>query len=299
MFIAVQNSGARVLMTGHWGDQCVFSQEYLIDLLRRLRWITVFRHLHEYPGWMTDATPGAFRVRFLLSLIGRHVPEGMLPVLRRIRAAIGSYDRDCPWYTDRLRVRAHRGKYRAPRPPGGFASAHASSLYASARSRIYVAGMEWNNKVAAMHGHQMTYPFLDRDLLAFVMGIPGEVLTLEGVPKGLFRRAMRGVLPQPIAERRWKADFADLMTEGIDRDGPILTERLQRSLAAVPGYLNEPVWRAELAALPAKPRADRVETAYRMMGALGLQLWLEAFFAGPAESAEVTAPQPVEAALRG
>ena len=48
--------------------------------------------------------------------------------------------------------------------------------------------MESNDKAAAMYGMEMAFPFLDRDLLSFLMAIPGEMQTWNGVPKALLRR---------------------------------------------------------------------------------------------------------------
>ena len=41
-------SGARSILSGHWGDQMLFSTAYLIDLLYRGAWVSVWRHTHEY-----------------------------------------------------------------------------------------------------------------------------------------------------------------------------------------------------------------------------------------------------------
>ena len=90
-------------------------------------------------------------------------------------------------------------------------TAHARSLYEQVRSSRHVFCMEWDNKVAAMHGLEMAFPFLDRDLVSFLMRIPGELQTWQGVPKGLLREALRDVLPEAIAQRNWKADFTDFL----------------------------------------------------------------------------------------
>lgn len=95
--------------------------------------------------------------------------------------------------------------------------------------------MERNDKIAAMHGLDAAYPFLDRDLIAFLMAIPGEVLSRDGVPKGLLRDALAGVLPDAITRRASKADFTARVNAGIVqerariiadiRDGGQATER--------------------------------------------------------------------------
>ncbi|MEG9437800.1 hypothetical protein JAO29_16755 [Edaphobacter sp. HDX4] len=49
------------------------------------------------------------------------------------------------------------------------------------------------------------YPYLDRDLLDFLLNIPSEQLAIPGRRRHLMRRALRGLLPVEILERRRKA----------------------------------------------------------------------------------------------
>ena len=69
------------------------------------------------------------------------------------------------------------------------------------------ARFERENKIAAGHGVEISTPFQDRDLLSFMMAIPGDVQGHNGVPKALLREGLRDVLPESVALRRWKADF--------------------------------------------------------------------------------------------
>src|SRR6185436_3472170 len=97
-------------------------------------------------------------------------------------------------------------------------TAHAHSLYRAARSRYHALCMEWNNKSAAAHGLEMAFPFLDRDLIAFLMAIPGEMQSWKGVHKGILRHSLRGVLPDAIARRNTKADFTSAVNDGLAKD---------------------------------------------------------------------------------
>src|SRR5207249_4738283 len=89
-----------------------------------------------------------------------------------------------------------------------------------------VSCMECNNKIAAMHGLEMSFPFLDRDLIAFLMAIPGEMESWHGVPKGILREALKGVVPEVITSRVSKADFTDRVNAGLAQDRAILVECL-------------------------------------------------------------------------
>ena len=56
--------GARVFLTGHWGDQVLFGLGYLIDLARCFRWREVREHLKEINRWCPDVSPGHIRACF-------------------------------------------------------------------------------------------------------------------------------------------------------------------------------------------------------------------------------------------
>jgi len=152
--------GARVMLTGHWGDQCLFPQGYLIDLFRRLAWGQVRDHLKAYGYWLTDVEPAHYRQQFFNNCIRYHVPDVLRPLLRTLRRKIVGRreQRQRPWYTDALRQPAlHRASTQTALGRR-FGTVHARSLYEQATSQYYVLCMEWNNKLASMHGLEMAFP---------------------------------------------------------------------------------------------------------------------------------------------
>lgn len=269
---AVRRRGCRVLLTGHWGDQMLFDQAYLVDFVRRLAWRQAGAHLGEYGRWLTDADPQWFRRRFLLDLLKYSVPAQLLAVLRRLRPRSQR-----SWYGARLTKHARPWRRGASGSTPVRATAHARSLYEQARSGYHVLCMEWNNKVAAAHGLEMAFPFLDRDLVALLMGLPGEAQTWQGVPKALLREAMRGVLPDPIVRRTWKADFTSLVNEGMERDFPLVVRAVCDGTAAQLGYLDRTAIREDVEGVHEGLRSASAAAAWKLSDALGLELWLQAF----------------------
>jgi asparagine synthase (glutamine-hydrolysing) len=274
-FNRAKTLGARVMLTGHWADQVLFPQAYLLDLFHQLRWWDVGIHLREYGRWMTDTPPSFFRKRFWLDLAKYHVPEASIPYVRWLRAS-----RPPAWYADAFCRQAFRHLLRRPFPGAGLPTAHARSLYEEARSPYHVHCMEWNNKVASMYEMDMAFPFLDRDLLSFLMSIPGDVQTWKGVPKALLREGMRGILPEAIANRKWKADFTHLVNEGMKRDFPRMLGCLQSGSAAINmGYVNRDALQNHLSRLQGQIRgASTAELSWTLTDLLGLELWLQVFF---------------------
>jgi asparagine synthase (glutamine-hydrolysing) len=159
------------------------------------------------------------------------------------------------------------------------ATAHARSLYEQARSPRHVMFMEWNNKVAAMHGLEMAFPFLDRDLLCFLMAIPGEMQNMEGVPKHLLRQGLRGVLPDAVADRSWKADLSDVVNQAMAGDViKILEYLMSDTLVVKHGYADKETMARELPLAVEGIKGPDCEVAWDVSSLLGLELWLEVFF---------------------
>lgn len=274
-FQTAHRLGARTILTGHWADQVLFPQAYLVDLFRRLAWGEIKKHLMEFNRWLIDMDPHFFRQQFWLDLVKYHVPERLVPTLRRVRAT----PQPPACYTNSIRRRARRHVPQQPLLGTHLPTAHARSLYEEVRSSYHVRCMEWDNKVAAMHGCDMAFPFLDRDLLTFLMSIPGEIQTWNGVPKGLLREAMRGILPDAIADRRWKADFSHLVNQGMEHDYPRLVDSLASESAAVKwGYLDGDATQALLQESGRPLQRHTCEAAWALSDLVGLELWLQVFF---------------------
>jgi asparagine synthase (glutamine-hydrolysing) len=141
--------------------------------------------------------------------------------------------------------------------------------------------MEWNNKCAALYGLDAALPFLDRDLIEFLMAVPGEVQNRDGVPRALLREGMAGILPESVRARTWKADFSGTMNRGIDRDlGQVSARLTHGSLAARLGYLDERRLAAALPGLAAEVEGPACVGAWDLADLFALEVWLQVFLGG-------------------
>jgi asparagine synthase (glutamine-hydrolysing) len=85
-------------------------------------------------------------------------------------------------------------------------------------------------------------PFLDHEFVRFAMGIPQATKMRGGELKHLLKRAVRGVIPDPIIDRR-KQGFGVPVAEWFLRElGPVVRESLHRFAADQPyfdvGYVD-------------------------------------------------------------
>ena len=275
LYQRVRDLGARVLLTGHWGDQVLCDRGYLLDLIRTLRWRQVRSHLAEYPTWFTDSDPAEFRSQFRRDVIRDLIPATLL---RSARSARSRWRPLGPgWYTKRLSD--NPGLPDGPWPDGG-AGRQARSLYRTLRSSFQTLCLEWNNKMAAAFGLDTAFPFLDRDLLTFLIAVPGDVQTPRGIPKALLRDACADVLPRTITERRWKADFSALVNEGVRDDYGDIVATIEGGLSAVDsGYVRAGAVEIEAVAGGIEGRTDCV-ASWALKDLVGLELWLREFPGG-------------------
>ena len=130
------------------------------------------------------------------------------------------------------------------------------------------------------YGLEPAYPFMDRDLISFIMAIPGEVVNWRGVPKGLFREAMRGILPEAIRLRRWKADFTEFVNAGTAHEYREFQSYFESDCLAIEfGYVDGDAVRQALVEM--KPNVHDGYSAvptWRVAALVSLELWLQVFF---------------------
>jgi asparagine synthase (glutamine-hydrolysing) len=274
MYRRARQRGAGRLLTGHWGDQVLFESSYLVDLCRAGRWKTVASHAaawglprrHLVAQWARD-------------LATQCLPASWLQAARHVRRRSDGAWR-AEWYTDRFRklLRDRFEAARLPRPPG---SSHAWAIYQQARRAYHVQCLEWNCRVAAMNGLDIAFPYLDCDLVQFLMGIPGEIQSHDGAPRGLMRAAMRGVVPDRIVSRRSKGEFTQLANQSIDLEFAQISELLGPSSRAVQyGYTEGPVvWRLLGEWRRTIQSSQNAIVANRLLELCGIELWLRQFTA--------------------
>jgi len=73
---------------------------------------------------------------------------------------------------------------------------------------LYQQTLEIADKAAHAFGIEPRYPFFDRRLIEFCVGLPDEQKFAGGWPRYLFRRAMQGVLPPEVQWRPTKGNLA-------------------------------------------------------------------------------------------
>ena len=123
------------------------------------------------------------------------------------------------------------------------------------------------------------FPVLDRDLVQFLMAVPGDVQNADGVPRAMARDGMRGVLPDEIRARVWKADPSALMNAGVQQEASEFKRVLDGdSLAAQMGFVNGSRLKSQVEEMLLDKGRTGCEDVWRVADLFGLECWLRVFF---------------------
>ena len=152
-----------------------------------------------------------------------------------------------------------------------------------------MSNVRYLNAAGLMHGVDVRYPFRDRDLVAFLMAIPGDVVNWQGVPKGLLRHALGGLLPEAIRNRRSKADFTAAYNQGARDEHANVARLLSRDCASVrAGFVDGRVLQDSLGQFETTlAHDDSAMSSRQLTGLAGLELWMRCFW-GNGVGADIT-----------
>ena len=118
--------------------------------------------------------------------------------------------------------------------------------------------------------HEKRYPYLDRRLLEFLYAIPREQLVRPGQRRSLMRRALTGIVPNEILNRKRKAFVTRGPRVGIASEWPYLLELGQHMLMSSLGIVNSTLFLEMLQ----KIRQGADVPIVPLMRSVGIELWL-------------------------
>jgi asparagine synthase (glutamine-hydrolysing) len=114
------------------------------------------------------------------------------------------------------------------------------------------------------------YPYLDQNLIEFILSIPADQLLRPGERRSLMRRSLVGIVPQEILSRRTKQVGARGPVLILEKHWPELQKIYQSPLGASFGYIHE----AQLLKTICDARAGKIVPMVRVLWAISLEYWL-------------------------
>jgi asparagine synthase (glutamine-hydrolysing) len=119
--------------------------------------------------------------------------------------------------------------------------------------------------------HRVSYPYLDRDLLAFLFAIPRNQLVRPQQRRSLMRRALADLLPAEIITRRRKAFVARQPLALIESALPRIKDILQSPLVSSVGWIEGQVLSDTLSSA----KHGHLRQVIPLLRVLRLELWLQ------------------------
>lgn len=115
------------------------------------------------------------------------------------------------------------------------------------------------------------YPYLDRDLVDFLLRTPHDQLVRPGRRRSLMRRALAGIVPPEIVERRQKAYLARRPLLALKRARSDIEKLFRNSLAAEHGFIDPTKF---LNALDGVVTGRDSRPSFALMKTIGFEIWL-------------------------
>ena len=118
--------------------------------------------------------------------------------------------------------------------------------------------------------YEKRYPYLDRDLLEFMFAIPREQLVRPGQRRSLVRRALVGIVPDELLNRKRKAFVVRSPMAAISRESSRLIEMSHQMLTTSLGIVDADAFRE---AVSSARRGQEIRTV-TMNRTLEIEFWL-------------------------
>lgn len=118
--------------------------------------------------------------------------------------------------------------------------------------------------------YDVSYPYLDRDLLEFVYSVPRDQIVRPGQRRSLMRRALAGVVPDEILNRRRKAYVSRGPLARVESAWPVLLALTEQMISGSLGLVDVKRFSEALQ----KARHGQADQLLFLLRTVKLELWL-------------------------
>jgi asparagine synthase (glutamine-hydrolysing) len=266
---AAAERGESALLDGQGGDEVFGHAPYLLaDLARTGRWIEAWRLLHSSP-WYGER-PAEWQLR---SMLRGHIFRGNTPLW---------YDRRRPdqhqltptCLRPDLAARHHDriDPFAWKRRDGPRWWAHLAGQLTDLRDIYWVS--DFLRRRGRLEGIESRSPLLDVDLVETALRLPPRYAFDPALDRSLLRHSMRGMLPETIRTRRWKADYAVVNHRWLVRILPALIALVGAPNAEIGAYLDPSAVERLLRTVPGERGPDLIHWGPQLWTLASAELWL-------------------------
>lgn len=253
----IKQQGYRVALSGIGGDEFLGGVPdptfQLADLIQQCRLIELAKQLK---AWCL------VKRRPLIQLLGQ---TSVLLLPRRIRALLAPVE---PWIEPTFAKRQHiAARTLGPAAAFGF---RLQSRRAFAQTVVLIScqqscATDWSGQ-----GAEWRFPYLDQDLIEFLLAVPATQLLRPGERRSLMRRALSQLVPKEVLERKSKAVTVRKALVAVQANWQTLEELLSSAASASLGFVNRTVFMRKLV----QAKGGEAPQLVRLLRGIALELWL-------------------------
>jgi asparagine synthase (glutamine-hydrolysing) len=145
--------------------------------------------------------------------------------------------------------------------------------------RSYVGGVvlmanklaKFTPSVSALE--EARYPYLDQDLIEFILAIPASQMLRPGERRSLMRRSLAGIVPEEILARKTKQFAARTPIVVLEQNSDQMQTLFDSPLTSRLGYVNQSRFMEGLRAA----RNGKDVPIVHLMGTIALEVWMRDF----------------------
>lgn len=119
--------------------------------------------------------------------------------------------------------------------------------------------------------YEVRYPYLDRELLEFLFAIPREQLVRPGQRRSLMRRALVGIVPNEILNRKRKAYVSRTPIRALSSQAPGIAARARQMTTTALGITDSSAFGETLE----RVRIGQEDRIVQLLRTLELEVWLQ------------------------
>ncbi|MDJ0737021.1 MAG: asparagine synthase (glutamine-hydrolyzing) [Nostocaceae cyanobacterium] len=245
VFQRAKTEGIKVMLDGQGADELLagyrpYMAARLASLVRQGKWGEGRKFLQQ-----AGKLPGT-SYKSLLMQAGRLLlpPSLQLPLRQLIKKDVMPMWLNAQWF-----ARHGVGMYSLSGKSSGAEILREQLYYACTQTSLPML-LRYEDRNSMAHSIESRVPFLTPALVNFVFSLPEEfILAGDGTSKAIFRQAMRGIVPDPILNRKDKIGFATPEQSWLTTLRPWVDEVLESEIATQIPALNLEVIKAEFQAV--------------------------------------------------
>ena len=195
---SMKKANKHIIITGQGGDQLFGRNPYTFyDLFIRGKFLTLYRELRYFSKPFT-----LIKKRIIKPLIGVENIEYIKRVLFNKKYKITFENEKIMNFSDKIGVSECTFK---------------NDIDAiTSMKHTTILDANFLHPVESYFNVEFRHPFYDLALVEFALSLPPSFNSSEGQSKWILRKAMKGILPEMINNRKGKAEFSDILEQHIE-----------------------------------------------------------------------------------